>query len=82
MTAEAAFFDLTGSSLGEAEDLRRVAAGFDVFLARPMAALAGNALAAVCQGEFGMRILAESRDFIGVTHRASGSADEVGRLSN
>jgi hypothetical protein len=67
VTAEAGLIHLLGGGCGQIEDLGLVAAGLDMRLARPMAALAGDAFAAMLQCQLGMRIGAELTRFLSVT---------------
>ena len=56
MTAKTGFIYLLGRSHGEVEDLGLVAAGLDVRLAWPMAALTGDAFAAMLESQLGMSV--------------------------
>ena len=57
VAAEAGLIDLGGCEFVEANDLGHIATAFDVCLAWTVAALAGIALAAVLEGQLGVRIV-------------------------
>lgn len=72
---------LFGGSLTGQKDLCDVAAAFDVRLPRSMAALAGDALAAVFQSKLRMRIVREVLSDLRVASDASVGAHVAGRRS-
>lgn len=79
MTGKAPDIDLRRGHFCEAEDhLGGIAAAVNVCLARAVAALAGNPLAAVHQCKTGMRIGGKVRGLIRVAGRAGIGADVIG----
>src|ERR1019366_3797112 len=78
VAAQAGRIHLLLGQLGQHLDLGYVAAAFYVGLARPVAALAGHAVAAMLQRELGMRVVLKLLDYIGVAGRADLRAKEIG----
>jgi hypothetical protein len=82
VAAEAGGAGFFSAELVEAADLSDIATTFNVGLARSVAALAGNALALMLEGQTGMGIVRIGKffDYIGVTSGAGLLADEIGRV--
>jgi hypothetical protein len=70
MAAKALLVDHPGRRLTELKDLRRIPAGIDVGLARPMAVLASNAFVAMQERHSRVGIFRELLGYVLMTHRA------------
>jgi len=77
MAAKAGLIDYLRRCCSQIDDLGLVSAGLDVRFARTMAALAGDAFAAMFQSQFGMGVGAELVAFIGMTGGAGIRSDEI-----